>query len=405
MTHSVHPTAGGTTKYFFEVTQEIKRQGHHVTLVCTDEASSKNIEVDDLIFVKQIPIPILRYLIQTILFGLLAFLEVRGRDFDVYCFESGYVGLWLALFKLRKKGRLVSFSMRYGWKTLMLNLRNAYNKMRLGLLPYWTLYIPWEIIFFINEVLDVHLCDRVVVLSNEAKKVWVNKGIAPAKIEVIPYGVNLETYKPAAKDKELLHELGLREQDKIVLYVGHLDPVRNVDRLIPAFAIIRRKCGNSEIGGNLRFLIVGSGPSEKFLKESVDRLGLQEHVRFIAHIYDEVKLNKIYNLGDLIVLPQVPGTVSIQAMACGVPVVTVRNTKLQALAAIDDRMLSGFHLIDSADSESIAEACCGLFNNPERLNDMRQNGLRIVADYSWQNISARLLLMLQSISGKLMVAK
>jgi hypothetical protein len=52
MTHSVHPTAGGSTKYFFEATQETKKQGHHVTLVCTDKGSNKNIEADDSLFVR-----------------------------------------------------------------------------------------------------------------------------------------------------------------------------------------------------------------------------------------------------------------------------------------------------------------------------------------------------------------
>jgi Arc/MetJ family transcription regulator len=37
---------------FFEVAQEVNKQGHHVTLVCSDKASNKNIEVDDLLFVR-----------------------------------------------------------------------------------------------------------------------------------------------------------------------------------------------------------------------------------------------------------------------------------------------------------------------------------------------------------------
>jgi glycosyltransferase involved in cell wall biosynthesis len=394
MTHSVHPTAGGSTKYFFEVTQEIKKQGHHVTLVCTDKASNENIEVDDLLFVKQVPSRIFEYLIQTMLFGLLAFLKVRRKDFDIYCFESGYMGIWAALFKLTKKKPLVSFSMRYGWNVLRLNLRDKYLARRLGLA-----YILWEISFFINEVLDVRLSDKVIALSNDAKKVWIDAGITPAKIEVIPYGVNLEKYGPADKDEELLRELQLAENDNIVLYVGHLDPVRNVDKVVQAFAILSHKPRDSETDETLKLIIVGSGISEDSLKGLVNELGLMKDVKFVPHTHDETRLNKIYNLGDLMVLPQVPGTVSVQAVACGLPVVTLQN-KMGLLAAVDERIVSNFVLFDSVDPEKIASTCYELLKNPEMLDNISKKGLELIVDYSWQNISKTLIEFLEEVAGR-----
>jgi len=398
MAHSVHPTAGGSTKYFFEVVQEIRKQGHYVTLICTDKASSRNIKVDELLFVKslvkQVPV------VQTILFGLLAFLKVRRRNFDVYCFESGYMGIWTILFKLRKKGPLVSFSMRYGWKMLRLNLQNSCTILR-PLRPYVFLYILWELIFFIGEVLDVRLSDRVIVLSNESKKVWVDSGIDPTKIEVIPYGVNLGIYKPLKikKDQELLRELKIRENDKIILYVGHLEPLRNVDKLIMAFSILLRKIKNSEINENFKLIIVGSGLLEKRLKKLVNKLRLSEHVRFVPHIHDEIKLNKFYNLGNLFVLPQVPGTTSILAMACGLPVVTIKN-KLNAFGTIDERILGNFIFADSANPEKISETCYKLLKNPEILSIISKKSLKMIADYSWQNVSIKLIKSLEQLVSK-----
>jgi len=391
MTHSAHPTAGGSTKYFFEVTQQVRKLGHHVALICTDQASSKNIEVDDLLFVKQIPLPIFAYLAQTMLFGLLAFLKVRGKSFDIYCFESGYMGAWAALFKLAKRKPVISFSMRYGWNMLKLSLRDRHPARRLGLA-----YILWEISFFINEVLDVRLSDKVIVLSNEGKNVWKDAGLTPAKIKVIPYGVDLEKYRPAEKDQELLEELRVGESDNVILYVGHLDPVRNADKIVEAFPTVLERLRDSEAHANVKLIVVGSGILETHLKQLVERSGCEEHVRFIPHVYDETKLSRIYNLGDFIVLPQVPGTVSMAAVACGLPVVTLQN-KTGLLGAVDERILSTFVLLESADPQEIASICYQLLENPGTLSDISKRGLELIADYSWQNISKRLVAFFEEV--------
>jgi glycosyltransferase involved in cell wall biosynthesis len=390
MTHLVHPTRGGTTKYFFEVTQEMKRQGHHVTLVCTGEGSSKNIDVDDLILVRQFPIWGFKYLVQTILFGLLAFLKVRRKKFDVYCFESGYIGIWLALFKLTKREPFVSFSMRYGWKMLNVSLKNKYfykSLMTLHGILRSTRYVLWEIVFFIYEVLDVHLSDKIIVLNNEAKKVWADSGITRTKIDVIPYGVDLKIYKPLNKDQSLLTEFGISQNDKIILYVGHLDAIRNFNRLIYAFSILSERWRNSQMKGTIRLIVVGSGSAERTFKHLVTKMGLDEVVRFVPHIHDEAKLNRIYNLGDFFVLPQIPGTTALLAMACGLPVITIKNSRSECQGYIEENILNGFVLLDSADPNIIAEACWQLLQDPRKLDDISRKGLKIISDYSWKNVA------------------
>jgi glycosyltransferase involved in cell wall biosynthesis len=392
MTHSVHPTMGGTTKYFFEVTQKLKSQGHHVTLVCTGEVSSKNIDVDDLILVRQFPIWGFKYLVQTMFFGLLAFLKVRRKKFDVYCFESGYIGIWLALFKLTKREPFISFSMRYGWKMLKISLKNKYFYQ--SLMTFHDIlrsirYVLWETVFFIYEVLDVHLSDKIIVLNNEAKKVWTDSGITRTKIDVIPYGVDLTIYKPLNKDQRLLTEFVIGQNDKIILYVGHLDAIRNFNRLIYAFSILSERWRSSQMQGTLRLLVVGSGSAERTFKHLVTKIGLDEVVRFVPHIHDEARLNRIYNLGDFFVLPQIPGTTALLAMACGLPVVTIKNSKSDCQGYIEENILNGFVLLDSADPKIISEACWQLLQDPEKLDDISQKGLKIISDYSWENVAAQ----------------
>lgn len=150
--------------------------------------------------------------------------------------------------------------------------------------------------------------------------------------------------------------------------------------------------------GCLKLIIAASGILEERLKELVKKLGLDESVRFVPHVHDEARLNKIYNLGDLLVLPQVPGTVSIPAVACGLPVVTVRNS-MGLLAAVDERVANNFILCNSPDPREIANTCYQLLKDPQRLDDIRKAGLELITEYSWERISARVIEFLENLRG------
>jgi glycosyltransferase involved in cell wall biosynthesis len=245
------------------------------------------------------------------------------------------------------------------------------------------------LIFSTNEVLDVRLADRVIVLGKESKELWVNKGIAPSKIDTVPFGIDLKIYGPVKKDRELMNESGLADNDRVVLYVGHLDATRNPAPAVKAFSILLKKPAKAALRECLRLLVVGSGPLEKSLKEMVAELKLEEHVRFLPHTHDEMKLNKIYSLGELVILPNPPGTIAIQATACCLPVITIQN-KSGFLGAIDERLLANFILLDSADPEKIAESCYDLLNSPEKLRDISNKGKEMISDYSWENVSRQL---------------
>jgi glycosyltransferase involved in cell wall biosynthesis len=377
LTLIAHPNVGGSTKYFYEVVQRIKRQGHEVTLVCS-QVPDRIIDVDSLILVKHVRLAIL----QPVLFGLLALLKLRNAKFDVYCYESGYIGPWAILFKLSRKGPLVSFSMRYGLSVLAANLRSHYLPAGFRSLSY----VIWEILFFTNEVFDVCLADRVVVLSEQAKRLWVKHRIRENKVGVIPFGIDLNIYQYSPKKPDLLDDLDLQLNDKVVLYVGHLQPGRNVDKLIQAFAVMIERCRESNIDINLRLVIVGSGVSEGRLRALVSKLALDSSTRFVPHVQDECRLNDIYNIADLFVLPNVPGTTALLAMPTGVPIVTIKNN-IGILGAITDEMLCSYVLLDSTDPVLMSQTCLDLLTDEELRNGKSQATREVISHYSWDEVS------------------
>ncbi|MHA1665396.1 MAG: glycosyltransferase family 4 protein [Candidatus Njordarchaeales archaeon] len=390
LTHSIHPTKGGSTKYFYEISQTIGREKEHeVTLVCTSEASNiDRIEADRTILVPQIPIPFLGNIFQTIFFGLLSFLKLRGKNFDAYCYESGYIGLWSVLFKFFKKKLLISFSMRYGLKMLINNLKNEQKKMSLSFL----VYSIWELIFFINEWIDVHIANRVIVLNNEGKKLWADSGLSANKIYIVPYGIDLSKYHPQARENNSSKKVGIRNRDKTILYLGHLQPMRNVDKLVKAFNILM----NEYYGEDIKLLIIGSGPSEQHIKDLVSRLNLSKSVVFIPHINNEQLLNKLINLGDIMVIPHPPGSTALLGAACGLPVVTVKN-KGELLGTIDEKLLKTFITLESSNPVLIAKICNELLTDDDKRYLISEKELSAIKGYSWSSISQKCIRVLRGV--------
>jgi len=138
------------------------------------------------------------------------------------------------------------------------------------------------------------------------------------KIKIIPLFVDTEHFYPRNKNKReyLLSKFG-RNINNIVLYIGRLGRYKGLDYLIRAM---------SYVDNNIGLVIIGKGPKEQELKKLVKHLDLQDKVLFHDHVsYSE--LPEYYSSADVFVLPSIDrgeafGLVALEAMACGVPVIT-----------------------------------------------------------------------------------
>jgi glycosyltransferase involved in cell wall biosynthesis len=105
-----------------------------------------------------------------------------------------------------------------------------------------------------------------------------------------------------------------------LLYAGRLDPLKRVDRLIEAIAVLRDQ------HGNITLLVAGSGTQEKSLRAMVTQRGLREHIKFRKPSYDILALfrqAKIFIFSSSHKGEGFPFVV-LEAMAYGIPVVSYR---------------------------------------------------------------------------------
>ena len=148
-----------------------------------------------------------------------------------------------------------------------------------------------------------------VALSDELVTEVTALGVAPARVHLVPNGVDEKHHRPADPDERaaLRTRLGLPRDGPIVIYTGRLAPEKNVDVLLTAARDL----------SDLTVLVVGEGPEWRALGELVVELGIQERVWFTGAVED---VATYLRASDIFALPSSAEGMSnalLEAMACG----------------------------------------------------------------------------------------
>jgi D-inositol-3-phosphate glycosyltransferase len=171
----------------------------------------------------------------------------------------------------------------------------------------------------VSERETVEDCQRIIVATEKEKQdLVVFYDAVPPKISVVPCGVNLELFKPIAKNVAR-KTLGLNDE-KVLLFVGRIDPLKGIEQLIKTLPLLK----NTD---NLKLIVVGGDENscvelEELKKLSV-ALGVRSLVTFPGLVRQE-RLPHYYSAADVCVVPSYYesfGLVALEALACGTPVV------------------------------------------------------------------------------------
>lgn len=171
--------------------------------------------------------------------------------------------------------------------------------------------------------------------------------------------------------------------ERFILYVGTIEPRKNLPTLIDAFA--RRRAA-----GDLPHQLVCVGPYgwlSDDIDAQIDRLNIRDAVRFTGYVpFDE--LPAIYNLAEMFVFPSVYegfGLPVVEAMACGTPVVT------GSVAALNEVAGDAAARVEVLDASALGDALVGLAMNRERREELSRLGLLRAQAFSWQRAAAETL--------------
>lgn len=227
--------------------------------------------------------------------------------------------------------------------------------------------------------------DRVICATEQEQDLISQLyAAAPDRVSVIPLGVDLDRFQP--QDKEAARaELGLEGQ-RIVLFVGRIEPLKGVDILINAAAML-----DSDVDCSV--LIVGGDEASDGelaqLRDLTKEQGIENRVAFVGAI-DRDKLPLYYNAADVCVVPshyESFGLVAVEAMASGVPVVASRVGGLTGTVKDGE---TGY-LVPWLCPEPFAERIELLLDNEPLRRNLGESAREAVGLYRWENVSERIL--------------
>lgn len=213
---------------------------------------------------------------------------------------------------------------------------------------------------------DLWQSDAVVAMSDYSIGLLSKRGVSPARLHCLPPGVDSERFHPPPDKAAIRRELGLPTDRRLLLSVRRLVPRMGLDNLIAAMpAIVAHR-------PDALLLIGGQGPERERLQAQIGALGLSKYARLIGFLPDD-RLADYYGAADLFVLPTVAlegfGLVTLEALACGVPVVgTPVGATPEILRQVDGRLITR-----DATPDALADAICRFWagDGPETLTARR----------------------------------
>jgi len=190
------------------------------------------------------------------------------------------------------------------------------------------------------------LCDTIIRVNKKDIPLFVEAGVSPNKVFHIVNGYDPHKFKPVLMDKAR-ERLSLEKDREIILNISRLYEEKGQKYLIEAIKKIL------EYRKDVLCIIGGSGPLKDKLERQVNDLNLQDHVKLIGFVPDEL-LSIWMNACNLFVMPSLSesfGVVQIEAMACGKPVVATYNGGSEEIITSKNYGL----LCEPADLDKLAE--------------------------------------------------
>jgi len=223
--------------------------------------------------------------------------------------------------------------------------------------------------------------DAIIVYSESIKRDIISRLDVPkSKVSVIYLAVDDE-FDHATEDADWLDET-YQIRRPYILFVGMLEPRKNVPAILRAFASVRSDVPH-------RLVIVGArGWMYDEIFHLHDELGLGDRVRFIGFVPGHDKLAAFYRNADLFVYPSFYegfGLPVLEAMKCGCPVVASRATSIVEIA--EDAAL----LVDANDWEALAQSMKRLLSNDSLREELSRKGRERAAAFSWKRAAEQTL--------------
>lgn len=378
LTPYFYPHTGGTEKYVKDLSTELVKKGHEVTVITNNVPISKHAPAEEVakegFKVIRLPAVDVAYLPIT-----MAFNKKMCEGYDIVHCHAPAASFVRAVAGKIKAPVMVTFHCdilmfdKFMGVPIPDFLKSAFNDLMAAYSKFW-----------------VKRADGVLATTESyAAGSPVLKAVPHY---VAPIGVHLEGFDKMAEKLKISEKTKKKNQ---VVFVGRLAANKGVDYLIRAIPLIMRKFPDVKV------LICGEGEEKAHLEALVSRFGVKDNVEFHGVLTFE-QLIEYYSNSMCFVLPSINsleafGIVQLEAMACRTAVVA---SNIRGVNSVIDNGKAGY-IAEPFDPKDLAEKIMMVLSDPAKAIEMGKYGRRMCEEtYNWNKITDKILGFYQEMINK-----
>ena len=212
--------------------------------------------------------------------------------------------------------------------------------------------------------------DRYIAVTAAVKRMLIQDGIAPERIEVIHSGTDLSRFENLPRKEGLRAELGIPEGARVIGNVGFLVGHKAHEYLLEAAAMVLKDVPEAFV------VVIGEGERREFLETKAAELGVSSRVSMPGFRRDIPECLREFDVFCLSSWGEGIGGVVLEAMAAGVPVVTA------AAGGLDEVVRDGVNgiLTPIRRSDALAEGILKVLGDADLARRLTEEGRRTVTD-------------------------
>ena len=361
-------SAGGVVNVAYEIAKKQVEDGHDVSVYTTDSCQERlklennyNVDVDGIkvFYFKNISQSIKTKLTIDTPISLIPKLKKTINDFDIIHIHEHRHSLAIATHRYAKKNNIPYVLQAHG-----------------SVLPFFQKEKLKEVFdkFWGFDIL--HDAEKVFALTEVEKQQYLKMGVEEDKIEIVPLGINLKDYNNLPKKGLFKSKYNLKENEKIILFLGRIHEIKGLDLLIKSF--------NNLPNDNVKLAIVGGDYGfKKEIDDLIEEYNLNDKVIFPGVLTGKDKLEALVDC-DLFVMPsryESFTTSGLEAMACNKPLVLTKNNHIHTWVNDNVGLTCEFEV------EELTKCLNTLLNDELLCKQFGKIARKLIEEeYNWDNV-------------------
>ena len=237
--------------------------------------------------------------------------------------------------------------------------------------------------------------DKIIAVSNSTKKDLLNIFKCPEeKVQVIYSGFDERLFAESNIPREkILAKYKINAEGKYILFLGTLEPVKNITRLFQAYKIFKESCVKNGKRCQHKLVMAGkNGWLAAEYKQIVKDMGIEKDVIFTGYVVGE-ELVPLFKNADFFVMPSLYegfGMTVLEAFATGTPAIVSNVSSVPEVAG------GAALFINPLNVQELAEAIFSLSQDEKLKNELREKGKERVKQFDWKKCARQTLEIYES---------